>query len=102
MSQQSPDESLKAIDITGDNSDSDHGMTNCWVKIDKFHQTERYSRIVKHGLMIMCAQFLIKKQYPNNTAHFHLQEVGSLKPLPPGSNHCKSCTLMEINVATIV
>ena len=38
MSQQSPDESTKAIDITGDDSDSDHGMTNCWVKIiDKFY-----------------------------------------------------------------
>ena len=58
MSQQSPDESPKAIDITGDDSDSDHGMINCWVKIDKINfiymiQTGRYSRIVKHGLMIL-------------------------------------------------
>ena len=35
----------------------------------------------------MCAQLLIKKQYPNITGldSTILQEVGSLKPFPPGS-----------------
>ena len=35
----------------------------------------------------MCAQLLIKKQYPNITGldPTILQEVGSLKPFPPGS-----------------